>query len=154
MSQLTPEQEIELKTIFDDFDEDNSGTLKVEELRKAAQYFGLNPSEAEVDEKLSEHDINKDGALDFEELKALIADMYKDPEQICTEMREAWKTVLQDVELEDGEKLTKDQLYNILKDRGDDPLTMEDVNDIFADLDRDGDTETITTEELNALFSS
>lgn len=80
MAMLTEEQEIELKAIFDDFDKDDNDKLDAKELIVAAQYFGLNPTEEDVRNATSKHDINEDGMLSFDELKALIIDMYKSPE--------------------------------------------------------------------------
>lgn len=84
MAMLTEEEEIELRAVFEDFDKDDNDKLDAKELIVAARHFGLNPSEEEVKNATSKHDINEDGMLSFDELKALIMDMYKSPQvSIC-----------------------------------------------------------------------
>ena len=41
----------------------------------------------------------------------------------------------------------------MFQSRGDDPLTDAEVDELFADIDTDGDMDTISRQELIALFT-
>ena len=58
------EQQIaELKEAFSLFDEDNSGTITVEELSKVMEALGLQTSDEELEEMVLEVDVDQSGIL-------------------------------------------------------------------------------------------
>eukprot|EP00484_Ammonia_sp_Unknown_P003460 CAMPEP_0197077116 /NCGR_PEP_ID=MMETSP1384-20130603/212455_1 /TAXON_ID=29189 /ORGANISM="Ammonia sp." /LENGTH=965 /DNA_ID=CAMNT_0042515975 /DNA_START=26 /DNA_END=2924 /DNA_ORIENTATION=- len=63
--------EDQMRTIFDEFDEDKGGTIDAEELQKALQKMGHNMSMEEVHDLIDTIDQNNDGVVDFSEFKVL-----------------------------------------------------------------------------------
>ncbi|XP_045190032.1 uncharacterized protein LOC123547187 [Mercenaria mercenaria] len=148
MAQLTEDQEKKLKLLFDNFDEDKSGSLNARELRKLAQLFDLNLTEQQVAAALDARDIDRDGVLDFDELKTIFAAFIRSTEDNQSEMIKAFETLLKKAGLGEDEPLTKKTLFKIQKGKGEDPMTKEDVAWLFSEFGR----ETTSKEELAALF--
>eukprot|EP00485_Elphidium_margaritaceum_P007764 CAMPEP_0202703876 /NCGR_PEP_ID=MMETSP1385-20130828/16668_1 /ASSEMBLY_ACC=CAM_ASM_000861 /TAXON_ID=933848 /ORGANISM="Elphidium margaritaceum" /LENGTH=1190 /DNA_ID=CAMNT_0049361797 /DNA_START=27 /DNA_END=3599 /DNA_ORIENTATION=- len=63
--------EQEMKTAFDQFDEDLNGSIDNFELQRALEKMGQDMSMEEVNELIKEIDENGDGVVDFEEFKKL-----------------------------------------------------------------------------------
>ncbi|ETV81172.1 hypothetical protein H257_05759 [Aphanomyces astaci] len=68
--ELSLEHEQELKKIFDDYDEDGSGDIDVEELGKIADDLGEPLSKEELDYLVKEFDADGSGTIDWEEFIA------------------------------------------------------------------------------------
>merc|ERR1719410_2189851 len=60
-----------MKAIFDEFDEDEGGSIDAQELQNAMQKMGHNLSMQEVQDLILEIDANGDGEVDFEEFKVM-----------------------------------------------------------------------------------
>lgn len=58
--------EAEMKSAFEVFDQDGSGTISLEELRKVMKSFGEILTEDELDSMIKEVDKNGDGTIDCE----------------------------------------------------------------------------------------
>ncbi|XP_060570871.1 troponin C-like [Ruditapes philippinarum] len=151
MAELTEEEETHLREVYDELSGEETGGLKIDKLLEMAQIFGLNLSRKEVQDKLDEFDSDQDGDLDFEELKRLVAGLYRNREERHEDIMNAVKTILQNLELNDDDCLTKEQFEQFLMERGDDPLSPEDLTEIFTSLDKDGDA-VISAEEIASLF--
>jgi hypothetical protein len=63
--------EAEMKSAFQVFDMDNSGTISLEELRKVMKSFGEILTEDELDNMIKEVDKNGDGTIDCSFLRFL-----------------------------------------------------------------------------------
>jgi len=76
--QLTESQIEEFITAFREIDEDRSGTITVKELGKMLKAMGQNPSEAELQDMMSEVDADgrSNGSIDFPEFLAIMATKY------------------------------------------------------------------------------
>lgn len=70
--ELTEEDEIELRNIFEEFDVDKSGAIDANELMKGAQVYGLNPTKDEIDNAWTSVDFDNNGTLSYEEFRALV----------------------------------------------------------------------------------
>ena len=87
-SGLTAEQIADCKQAFMMFDQDNSGSITVEELGAVINSLGQEMSEEELDSMISELDQNGDGLVDFEEfLSVMSVHGYEREEE---EMRESF----------------------------------------------------------------
>lgn len=74
--QLTENQIEEFIKAFKEIDEDNSGTITMKELGKMLKSMGHNPSEAELQDMMSEVDSDGSGSIDFPEFLALMAQKF------------------------------------------------------------------------------
>ncbi|KAF0710142.1 Aste57867_5593 [Aphanomyces stellatus] len=70
MASLSAEHEMELKKVFDDYDEDGSGDIDVEELAKIAEDLGEPLSPEELQYLIEEFDANGSGRIDWQEFIA------------------------------------------------------------------------------------
>lgn len=70
--------EEELKSAFDYFDSDNSGTISKEELEIVMKKLGLNPTQVEIEEMLEEADNEGNGQIDFYAFKRMLTKTLKD----------------------------------------------------------------------------
>eukprot|EP01010_Urceolus_cornutus_P001255 NODE_1785_length_757_cov_233.840395_g1387_i0.p1 GENE.NODE_1785_length_757_cov_233.840395_g1387_i0~~NODE_1785_length_757_cov_233.840395_g1387_i0.p1 ORF type:complete len:198 (-),score=61.37 NODE_1785_length_757_cov_233.840395_g1387_i0:162-701(-) len=70
---LSQEQIEDFREVFHLFDKDGDNSIAVVELRTAMKSLGLNPTEEEVKEMISEVDVDGSGAIDFQEFLALMA---------------------------------------------------------------------------------
>merc|ERR1740133_698736 len=65
------------RTMFDSFDEDNSGSISSSELLGAMHAMGLRPSAEDLQKMLLAGDTDNDGEIDFEEFVILMANISK-----------------------------------------------------------------------------
>uniref|UniRef100_A0A7S4UGR5 Calmodulin n=1 Tax=Alexandrium monilatum TaxID=311494 RepID=A0A7S4UGR5_9DINO len=76
---LTNQQIDEFRRIFNLFDKDGDGTILTSNLGQVMRCLGLNPTEKELAQYISESDVNCDGVLEFEgEFLPLMATKCKD----------------------------------------------------------------------------
>ena len=68
---LGEEGDAKLRSIFQQFDTDNTGQISAENIKIAMQKMGREISQDEIGEILEKHDKNKNGKLDFEEFKSI-----------------------------------------------------------------------------------
>lgn len=61
-----------LEAIFKTFDIDNSGKITPDNLKHAFSKFGRSVTQAEIDNIMNEHDLDKEGTVDMEEFKKMM----------------------------------------------------------------------------------
>ena len=61
--------------LFNQFDTDNSGNITRANIITAMNKIGHDITQAELDEIMSEHDLEKNDVISFYEFKALLLDM-------------------------------------------------------------------------------
>ncbi|CAN6714493.1 unnamed protein product [Malus baccata var. baccata] len=71
--QLTEEQIAEFKEAFCLFDKDGDGCITTKELGTVMRSLGQNPTEAELQDMISEVDADQNGTIDFSEFLNLMA---------------------------------------------------------------------------------
>ncbi|XP_021340897.1 calmodulin-A-like isoform X2 [Mizuhopecten yessoensis] len=84
----------EIKELFNAFDEDNSNSISLGELRKAMNFMGLSPTRKEVKAAMDNLDKNGNGKIELKEFKKFIkVEMEKNPGSMDTEasIRSAFK---------------------------------------------------------------
>lgn len=66
-----------MRQVFDQFDEDKSGSIDAEELYKVMKFLGHEMSESQVMELLSQVDVDNNGTVEFDEFKQMLL-LYKE----------------------------------------------------------------------------
>ncbi|XP_019452032.1 PREDICTED: calmodulin-like protein 8 [Lupinus angustifolius] len=135
---LSEEQIVDFKEAFCllDKDEDNEqGCITVEELATVIRSLDRNPAEEELQDMISEVDVDGNGTIEFDELLNLMTNKFKNADADEEEINEAFKifdkdqngyisaTELRHVMINLGEKLTDEEVEQMIKE---------------ADLDGDG----------------
>ena len=64
-----------LYALFNQFDTDNSGSITRSNIVTAMNKIGHDITQAELDEIMAEHDLEKNDVISFYEFKALLLDM-------------------------------------------------------------------------------
>ncbi|KAH6845627.1 hypothetical protein B0I37DRAFT_380713 [Chaetomium sp. MPI-CAGE-AT-0009] len=130
---LSPEEVAQYKEVFQIFDKDGTGDITADELGQVMRELGLNPSEAELRDLVSEADLDSDGVISFEEFLALMSQNVKelDTEQ---ELLNAFKVFDKD----GSGTISSDELRNVLKSLGEN-LTDDEVDEMIKLADRNGD---------------
>ena len=77
-NQLTEEQIAEFREAFFLFDKDGDGTITTEEVRTGMRSLGQNPTEAELQDTITEVDADGKGTIEFPEFLSLITRKMKD----------------------------------------------------------------------------
>ncbi|KAK3611406.1 hypothetical protein CHS0354_034853 [Potamilus streckersoni] len=150
MSELTDEQiEERIRDSFENFDKDGSGTLNARELADALRLTGLNPTDKEVAEILKKQDKNRDGLLSYDEYREIVGPQLL----LFEEKNQALEDAFEVYDKNGDGRLTKNEFRSMLCDKGEEPLTDEDINELMTQLDKDGDG-TVSLKEFKALLSS
>merc|ERR1712129_332620 len=63
--------DIEMRAVFDEFDEDKGGSIDAKELQRAMDSLGQTLTMQEVNDLILEIDANGDGEVDFDEFKVM-----------------------------------------------------------------------------------
>ncbi|KAH6637099.1 hypothetical protein F5144DRAFT_629048 [Chaetomium tenue] len=130
---LSADQIAQYREVFQIFDKDATGDITADELGEVMRELGLNPSDAELNDLVSEADLNSDGVISFDEFLALMSQSVRelDTEQ---ELYNAFKVFDKD----GSGTISSDELRNVLKSLGED-LTDEEVDEMIKLADRNGD---------------
>ncbi|KAK3936687.1 hypothetical protein QBC46DRAFT_394370 [Diplogelasinospora grovesii] len=126
-------QREQFKEVFDIFDKDGTGDITAEELGNVMKELGLNPSDAELQDLISEVDVNNDGVINFEEFLHLMSQKVKetDTEQ---ELINAFKVFDQD----GSGTISTEELRNVLRSLGEN-LTDAELDEMIHLADENGD---------------
>lgn len=62
--------------MFKHFDTDDSNVISKENIKEALANLGRDISTEELDKVMKEHDIYKDGSINFDEFKAMLLDNF------------------------------------------------------------------------------
>ncbi|CAG2257489.1 squidulin-like [Mytilus edulis] len=135
-SQLSEEQQQEIKEYFDIFDEDKSGKLSRVEVAGVVRGLGLNPTKDELEEMFQ--GIDKDGSneIEYNEFEEYYMKTFGSQNRNeHADLMEAFKTFDKD----GNGFLDIDELKDALLNKGEDHLTDEDFKEMIAAVDIDGD---------------
>ncbi|RXH96674.1 hypothetical protein DVH24_009178 [Malus domestica] len=144
--QLTEEQIAEFKEAFCLFDKDGDGRssfdscfcldigcITTKELGTVMRSLGQNPTEAELQDMISEVDADQNGTIDFSEFLNLMARKMKDTDSE-EELKEAFKVFDKD---QNG-FISAAELRHVMANLGE-KLTDEEVSEMIREADDDGD---------------
>ena len=130
---LTEEQIAEFKEAFSLFDKDGDGTITTKELGVVMRSLGQSPTEAELQDMITEVDTNKDGTIDFKEFLTLMAKKMKETDSE-EELREAFKVFDKD----GNGFISAAELRHVMTNLGE-KLSDEEVDQMIKEADTDGD---------------
>ena len=125
MEGLTPEQLEEFKNSFQVFDKDMDGLITIQELGAAMRAMGHNPTEIELQEMIEDVDMDKDGAINFEEFVSMMIKTITDVE-IQEKTIEAFKVFDRD----GSGVIRASELRNIMIKLGD-PIDEDEADDLI-----------------------
>lgn len=134
METLTEEQQQDVKDVFEAIDENNNGSIDVSELAKGLRGLGLNPTNAEVKELLSEFDEDQNNVLSLEEFTRLFVKSlttFTNTEEI---LREQFKKL----DIDGNGKVDVQELRKVLL-QGDEKLDDDEAEKIIEEFDTNGD---------------
>jgi len=132
---LSDDQIAELKEGFSFFDKDGDAVITTKELGTSMRSMGQNPTGAELQEMVSEHDADGSGTIDFPEFLHMMARKMEgpDPEQ---EHKEAFQAF----DIDGSQGITAAELKHVMKNLGE-KMTDEEVDEMIREGDIDGDKE-------------
>jgi len=144
VDKLTPEQIEKYKGAFNLFDKDGDGTIKSKEVGTVMRALGLNPTESEVLDLVSEVD-DGNGLIDFPEFLVIMA-RKSDDNDAETELLESFKNFDKD----GSRKISMEVFRNVVMNMGE-KINEDELNEFIqaVDLDPYGD---IDYEELVKLI--
>merc|ERR1712000_343349 len=72
LNSVDPQVLADYKEVFSTFDRDGDGTIDATELGAVMASFGVNPSQAELAKMIEDVDLDKSGAIDFQEFVTMM----------------------------------------------------------------------------------
>ena len=145
--QLSEEQIAEFKEAFSLFDKNGDGTITTKELGTVMRSLGSNLTEAELQDIISEADVDKSGTVDFPEFLTMMANEIKDSEKE-EEIREAFRIFDRDG---DG-FISPEELRHVMTNLGE-KLTDEEVDAMIKEADFDNDGQISYEEFVTTMMS-
>ncbi|XP_062108251.1 calmodulin-like protein 8 isoform X2 [Humulus lupulus] len=130
---LSEEQIVEFKEAFCLFDKDGDGCITIEELATVIRSLDQNPTEEELQDMISEVDVDGNGTIEFAEFLNLMANKMKETDAE-EELREAFKVFDKD---QNG-YISANELRHVMINLGE-KLTDEEVEQMIREADLDGD---------------
>eukprot|EP00746_Dinoflagellata_sp_MGD_P003001 gnl/MRDRNA2_/MRDRNA2_105848_c0_seq1.p1 gnl/MRDRNA2_/MRDRNA2_105848_c0~~gnl/MRDRNA2_/MRDRNA2_105848_c0_seq1.p1 ORF type:complete len:213 (+),score=60.40 gnl/MRDRNA2_/MRDRNA2_105848_c0_seq1:74-712(+) len=135
---LSPSQIEEFQEMFALFDIDNSGSITAEELGTVMRSMGHYPSDAELHAMVAKVDVDKSGAIHFDEFLQLMVTQMQESQKSSNqaeEFLEAFKTLDRD----GNGYVDATELRYFMLNHGSMKLTAEEVDILMSDADVDGD---------------
>ncbi|BFG13976.1 calmodulin-like protein 11 isoform X2 [Prunus yedoensis var. nudiflora] len=130
---LSEEQIVEFKEAFCLFDKDGDGCITVDELATVIRSLDQNPTEEELQDMISEVDVDGNGTIEFAEFLSLMANKMKETDAE-EELKEAFKVFDKD---QNG-YISATELRHVMINLGE-KLTDEEVEQMIKEADLDGD---------------
>lgn len=133
VEQLTNDQIAEFKEAFSLFDKDGDGSITTKELGTVMRSLGQNPTEAELQDMISEVDVDGNGTIDFPEFLNLMARKMKD-----TDSEEELKEAFRVFDKDQNGFISAAELRHVMTNLGE-KLTDDEVDEMIREADVDGD---------------
>ncbi|XP_054274191.1 troponin C, isoallergen Bla g 6.0201-like [Macrosteles quadrilineatus] len=147
---LTEEQIAILKSAFNAFDQEGTGSISMEMVGTILELMGWSMTPAELKEVVDEVDADGSGWLEFEEFCQLASKFVMEDEDggnIEEELREAFRMY----DKEGEGYITTDVLKEIFREL-DRTITEEDLNSMIEEIDSDG-SGTVDYEEFMEVMT-
>ncbi len=148
---LSDEERAELKEIFDLVDEDKSGQISKNELKKLMETLRLHPTEEELTAMMREVDADGSGDIDFDEFVTVMSRRVQadyTPEQL----KSAFK-VFETDNVPPG-YVSTEVLEHALTTYGSDKLTQEEAAELLSTVDPEHTGKINYMEFINMMSSS
>ncbi|PNH07749.1 Calcium-dependent protein kinase 17 [Tetrabaena socialis] len=126
---LTPDEIAGLKELFKSIDADSSGTITVEEMRKALAQWGHKINEVELQQLMAIADVDGDGLIDYNEFVAATMHLSK------LEKEELLQTAFKQIDKDGSGTISVAELEQELKKFG----IYDDAKELLATADTNGD---------------
>ena len=145
---MTEEQISFFKEAFNLFDKDGNGLIKTYELAFVLRSLGQNHTEAELQEIISEIDIDDNGSIDFPEFLTMMARKMKENNNHKDEIHEIFKVF----DKEGNGFISVAELSHVMTSLGEE-LTEEEVKEMIKEADIDGDGQ-VSYEDFKKIYLS
>eukprot|EP00434_Breviolum_minutum_P028903 symbB.v1.2.025565.t1/scaffold2413.1/size174923/6 len=137
---LSEDQVLEFKQVFDEYMEDLDGALTRRNIVNLVRAVGLNPSKSDLQMIIKQADSDGSGDLDFEEFMIIVAQVIAitpkpTPEEYERDMRELFEAI----DLDGGGSISSRELIQALTTKGPEPMEAEEVKKVLGRIDKDGD---------------
>jgi len=142
---LSQDQINEIRDAFSMFDQDDDGTLTIEELGTVMKSLGQESSEVEIREMIKCVDTTNSGTLDFPEFLTMMTRKMSNNE-INNEAMETFRFFDKDG---DG-TISAEEVKSVMLKFGE-KLTDEEINEMITEADEDGDGEITYTEFVKMM---
>ncbi|CAO3608359.1 unnamed protein product [Mucor fragilis] len=143
--QLTPEQIQEYREAFQLFDKNGDGSVSAAELGVVLRSFGMNPTDAELHDMVSDVDADGNGNIDFEEFLNLVKDL-KSGGKDTDDLREAFKVF----DADGNGVIDRSELRKVMSSLNEN-LTEEELDAMIKEADANGDGQ-ISFDEFKAMM--
>eukprot|EP00878_Enallax_costatus_P017856 GHUV01018763.1.p1 GENE.GHUV01018763.1~~GHUV01018763.1.p1 ORF type:complete len:465 (+),score=162.98 GHUV01018763.1:210-1604(+) len=126
---LSPDELSGLRELFKSIDADSSGTITVEEMRRALQHWGHKISDAELQSLMAIADVDGDGLIDYNEFVAATMHLSK------LEKEELLQKAFKQLDVDGSGTISIEELSDALRQFG----IYDDAKDLLAQADTNGD---------------
>eukprot|EP00746_Dinoflagellata_sp_MGD_P150952 gnl/MRDRNA2_/MRDRNA2_82695_c0_seq1.p1 gnl/MRDRNA2_/MRDRNA2_82695_c0~~gnl/MRDRNA2_/MRDRNA2_82695_c0_seq1.p1 ORF type:complete len:190 (+),score=71.13 gnl/MRDRNA2_/MRDRNA2_82695_c0_seq1:80-571(+) len=144
-TELTETQKVEIKEAFELFDTDGSGSIASGELKVAMKALGFEPKPGEIEKLIHSVDDDGDGEMDYDDFERMMEQKILNKDQ-KDDLLKAFSCF-------DDDKTGKISLTNlkrVAKELGE-TLSEEDLKEVIAESDKDGDGE-LSLDEFLAVM--
>merc|ERR1712182_132668 len=144
-TELSDEQKVEVKEAFELFDTDGSGSIATGELKMGMKALGFEPKPGEIEKLIHSVDDDGDGEMDYDDFERMMERKILDKDQK--------DDLLRAFSLMDDDQTGKISLKNlkrVAKELGE-TMTEDDLLEVIAESDKDGDGE-LCVEEFLAVM--
>lgn len=135
LSQLSAEERGRLKSAFDLFDKDGSGTISSEELVEVLRVLGHNPTKGEFNDLLKTLDTNRNNSIDFQEFS--VAWSVAEQQAKETSFEEQLELAFKVFDVDGDGNISAAELREKLMTLGD-VMSEQEVCELIQEVDRDG----------------
>ncbi|GAA5816565.1 hypothetical protein MFLAVUS_010095 [Mucor flavus] len=143
--QLTQEQITEYREAFQLFDKNGDGSISASELGVVLRSFGMNPSDAELQDMVNDVDADNNGHIDFEEFLSLVKTL-KSENDDTDDLQEAFKVF----DADGNGVIDRNELHKVMSSLNE-TLTEQELDAMIREADINGDGQ-ISFEEFKAMM--
>merc|ERR1712182_178751 len=144
-TELTEQQKVEVKEAFELFDTDGSGSIATGELKVAMKALGFEPKPGEIEKMIHSVDDDGDGEMDYDDFERMMEQKIINKDQK--------DDLLKAFAMFDDDKtgtISPANLKRVAKELGE-TMTEEDLLEVIAESDKDGDGE-LSVDEFLAVM--
>ncbi|KAI9257587.1 hypothetical protein EDC94DRAFT_614900 [Helicostylum pulchrum] len=143
--QLTQEQITEYREAFKLFDKNGDGSISASELGVVLRSFGMNPSDAELQDMVNDVDADNNGHIDFEEFLSLVKTLKSESDD-TDDLQEAFKVF----DADGNGVIDRNELHKVMSSLNE-TLTEQELDAMIREADINGDGQ-ISFEEFKAMM--